>query len=166
MSSNTIVLGAGIIGLSTAYYLSQHQPPSTIHIVDPNPRLFRATASGLAAGFLARDWFPAATAALGRLSFDEHARLAAREGGREKWGYSRSIAWTYTRRPRTPSCSKKERVSRERGEDWLRTGTSRAEASGSGNGVDRLPEDGPEWLRRVRGDSVEAISDTGTTAQV
>ncbi|CZR63816.1 uncharacterized protein PAC_13713 [Phialocephala subalpina] len=54
-TSNTIILGTGIIGLTTAYYLSSSLPPSTVHLVDPSPELF-ASASGRAAGFLAKDY--------------------------------------------------------------------------------------------------------------
>lgn len=163
--SNTIVLGAGIIGLSTAYYLSHHQPPSTIHVVDPSPGLFASSASGLAGGFLALDWFPAAAADLGRLSFSLHARLAEEEGGRERWGYCRSLAWSYAR------AGMAKKGARVRGEDWLRQGASRASAAGSGGGGDDAGSTGdsvkgPRWLRCVAGDGIEAIGDASTTAQV
>lgn len=79
--ATTVILGSGVIGLSTAYYLAQHQPGSSVHLVDASPQLF-ASASGYAGGFLARDWFQAPAAALGALSFDAHGALAAVEGGR------------------------------------------------------------------------------------
>ncbi|ROW13702.1 hypothetical protein VPNG_04531 [Cytospora leucostoma] len=105
-STNTVILGAGIIGLSTAYYLSRHQQQqqqqqqpgessATIHLVEPSPELF-AAASGNAGGFLARDWFGPGAASLGALSFDEHRRLAAAHDGARRWGYSRSTALSYT----------------------------------------------------------------------
>jgi glycine/D-amino acid oxidase-like deaminating enzyme len=55
-SSNTVIIGSGIIGLSTAYYLSEspRTQAQSIHIVDSSPELFQC-ASGLAAGFLAAD---------------------------------------------------------------------------------------------------------------
>ncbi len=87
MSPQTVILGAGIIGVSTAYYLSEHQEPSSIHLVEPSPELF-SSASGHAGGFLAKDWFGPSLAALGAFSFEEHRRLAEECGGREKWGYS------------------------------------------------------------------------------
>lgn len=49
----TTVIGAGIIGVATAYYLSQSSKDE-IHLVEASPQLF-ASASGNAAGFLARD---------------------------------------------------------------------------------------------------------------
>lgn len=93
--ASTVILGSGIIGLSTAYYLSKHQPGSSIHLVDPSPTLF-ASASGFAGGFLAQEgWFQSAAASLGALSFREHARLAEKHGGGDKWGYARSVTLEY-----------------------------------------------------------------------
>lgn len=110
MSSQTVILGAGIIGVSTAYYLSQHQEPSTIHLVEPSPELF-SSASGYAGGFLAKDWFAPSLSALGALSFEEHRRLAEEHGGREKWGYSPATCVSY-------AASAADRDSQTRGDDW------------------------------------------------
>lgn len=110
---STVILGTGIIGLSTAYYLSQlaeHDPDTTptaanprgtretheIHLVEPAPELF-ASASGKAAGFLAKDWFAPAVAPLGALSFDLHRALAAEHGGRERWGWCESVSYSLDR---------------------------------------------------------------------
>lgn len=156
MSANTVIVGAGIIGVSTAYYLSQHQHPSSIHLVEASPELF-SSASGYAGGFLAKDWFAPSVAALGALSFEEHCRLAEQHGGREKWGYSPAICVSY-------AASIAARDSQKRGDDWLRDGTSRADAAPVV--LDSLSGKTPTWLRRVDGDHVELISDEGTTAQV
>lgn len=53
---DTVILGAGIIGLSTAYYLSRSGKtrPESIHVVDSSAELFHC-ASGFAGGFLAKD---------------------------------------------------------------------------------------------------------------
>lgn len=152
--ATTVILGSGIIGLSTAYYLSQHQPGSSIHLVDSSPELF-ASASGYAGGFLAKDWFPPSVAALGALSYEEHRKLAEREGGREKWGYTRSVTVSYEPRGR--------RAAGKRGEDWLLEGTSRV-----GIVSDRGDKKGeiPGWLRRVEGDAVSVVDDGEGTALV
>ncbi|ROV98703.1 hypothetical protein VMCG_06825 [Cytospora schulzeri] len=166
--ANTVVLGAGIIGVSTAYYLSRHQPGNTIHLVEPSPELF-ASASGNAGGFLARDWFGPGAASLGALSFDEHRRLAEAHDGAARWGYSRSTALSYTYA--SPGAGRKG----QRGEDWLQQGTSRANsATGSttkGNGGGDDDDDGldalvPPWLRRGKGASIKPIGDASTTAQL
>jgi glycine/D-amino acid oxidase-like deaminating enzyme len=54
--NTTVILGSGIIGLSTAYYLSEsgNTDPKEIHLVDTSPELFYC-ASGLAGGFLVAD---------------------------------------------------------------------------------------------------------------
>lgn len=148
--ATTIILGTGIIGTSTAYYLSKHQPASTIHLVDPSPELF-ASASGYAGGFLAKDWFSAAAADLGSLSFEEHRKLAEKDDGAKKWGYARSTSISLS--PATNS--KKIDV-------WCRDGASRADAASG----DRTSGVAPPWLRREEGDAVEVISDEGTVAQV
>lgn len=157
MSSPTIILGSGIIGLSTAYYLSlTHPTPSSIHVVDPSTTLF-SCASGFAGGFLALDWFSPPVSALGKLSFEEHARLAGEFGGAERWGYRTSTALSYATGPRGEAT---------RGEDWLRQGTSRAGAAAGGEAVGDGEQERPGWLARVEGDGVEVISEKGSTAQV
>jgi len=152
MSNNTIILGAGIIGTSTAYYLSlsPRTLPHTIHLIEASPTLF-ASASGYAGGFLAKDWFSPSVAALGALSFRLHKELAEEHGGREKWGYSRSTGTSMVD------------GSGKRGDDWLREGGSRAEMAG----VHEFEEGkGPAWLTRRAGGRVEVVSEDGSTAQV
>jgi glycine/D-amino acid oxidase-like deaminating enzyme len=156
MAQSTVILGSGIIGVSTAYYLSQSSPASSTHLVEPSLELF-ASASGFAGGFLAADWFSPSVAALGKLSFEEHKRLAEEFDGREKWGYSRSTGLSYTagRGPRNG-----------RGDDWLRQDPSRADAA---VGVSEFVDGDakplmPKWLSRSVGDNVEEISEEGSTA--
>ena len=149
----TVIIGAGIIGSSTAFYLSQSPSsldPSSIHLVEASPKLFDS-ASGYAAGFLAKDWFSPASSQLGALSFDLHQELAREYGGCEKWGYSSSTAYSLVGQ------------SGEKGYAWCRDGNSRAEAAGS---EAQEVEDGPRWLTGRDGRMVEVISDEGTTAQV
>ena len=155
----TVILGSGIIGVSTAYYLSQTQPPSSIHLVEPSPTLF-ASASGYAAGFLAKDWFSTSVAAVGVLSFVEHKRLADEFGGKEKWGYTRSSGISYT-------AGRRAGRDGSRRDDWLRDGGSRAStASFEASKFSGEGDDAPRWLRRGEGDVVESISEEGSTAQV
>ncbi|KAK8194206.1 hypothetical protein M8818_007394 [Zalaria obscura] len=160
----TIILGAGIIGLSTAYYLT-HSPsstsspnttsdPHTIHLLDASPTLF-ASASGYAGGFLAADWFSPPAAPLGALSFALHAQLAAAHAGRESWGYSASTCASV-------ALGTQGGGSGERGDDWLRTGGSRGAGKGGVGG--EVEVEGPAWLSPKGG--YEVIGEEGTTAQV
>lgn len=143
--ASTVIIGSGIIGLSTAYYLAEHQPGSSIHLVDASPELF-ASASGLAGGFLAKDWFHPTVASLGELSFEEHRRLAGRQGGREKWGYAKSVSLNYEPRGKQTEGTSRVGLVDER----------RDEKDG---GV-------PKWLRRVEGDAVETVDGGDGTAIV
>ena len=134
--ATTVILGSGIIGLSTAYYLAEHQPGSSIHLVDASTELF-SSASGFAGGFVAKDWFQPAVASLGALSFREHQKLAEREEGRENWGYSRTVTVSYE-----PGSGRLDRVdSKQDGEI-------------------------PPWLRRSESDAVSVMDDGSGTAIV
>ncbi|KAK4693168.1 hypothetical protein P7C71_g4182, partial [Lecanoromycetidae sp. Uapishka_2] len=147
---STVIIGAGIIGTSTAYYLSQSKPStSEIHLVEASPELF-ASASGYAAGFLARDWFSPSLAKLGELSFDLHKQLAEENNGYEQWGYSRSSGTSLA-----------ESIEAGNGADWLREGASRSTAAARSSDA---KGGGPTWLRRYS--ELDVMSDGSTTAQV
>ena len=154
----TVIIGGGIIGVSIAFYLSETLEDSTsIHIVESSSRLF-ASASGYAAGFLAKDWFSLGAAELGALSFELHKHLADNNNGSEKWGYAPSTAL---------SLAIQEGVgvsTGARGEDWLLNGTNRAEVS-AGNDV--VNEDGtPAWLTKQERGSLDVINSEDGCAQV
>ncbi|KAJ4347653.1 hypothetical protein N0V85_009750, partial [Neurospora sp. IMI 360204] len=172
-NTGTVILGAGIIGVSTAYYLSLSSPQSSsssseIHLIDPSPTLFWS-ASGFAGGFLARNWFAPEVSSLGALSFAEHARLASAHDGRRNWSYAPSTSLGY-------SAVAADKGVKKRGDDWLRSGTSRAEAApGDGDqkqkvvpvlSVENLNQKTPAWLRRRQGDDVEVIGGEGDAAQL
>ncbi|GAB7348844.1 hypothetical protein MBLNU459_g7552t1 [Dothideomycetes sp. NU459] len=173
--SSVVILGAGIIGCSTAYYLAQSDSSlaRSIHLVDSSPELF-ASASGKAGGFLAADWFGPSVSPLGALSFKLHKDLANQHNGRMKWGYSSSTGASLSQSP-YPTRSDGRR---KRGDDWLRDGSSRAEVAGesdeNGNAsrdkmeaIHRFDEgDGPAWLTRQDGDEFEVIAKNETVAQV
>ncbi|PNH54336.1 hypothetical protein VD0003_g3190 [Verticillium dahliae] len=152
--NTTVILGSGIIGVSTAYYLSETQPPLSIHLVEPSPEFF-SSASGFAGGFLAKDWFASRLASLGELSFNEHKRLAAENDGRQNWGYAKSDTFSHASGPQS--------LRGDADSDWLDTGESRAQVTQAAGTIDTTM---PAWLRRREGDNVQSISEDGTTAQV
>ncbi|KAF2843443.1 FAD dependent oxidoreductase-like protein superfamily [Patellaria atrata CBS 101060] len=155
MSGTTVILGAGIIGCSTAFYLSESKTiqPQNIHLVDPLPDLFQC-ASGLAAGFLAADWFAPSVSSLGALSFRLHKELAEKHGGREKWGYCRSTG---------TSLSQETDVAGHRGDDWLRAEPTRTLPE---SGHEQQSGKGPVWLTKRKGSSIEVISGHDSTGQI
>jgi len=84
---NIVVVGGGVIGCTTAYYLSRHPKfnPAlhTITLLEAAPSL-ASGASGKAGGLLGLWAYPSC---LVPLSFKLHAELAAEHGGAQKWGY-------------------------------------------------------------------------------
>ncbi|TID26485.1 FAD dependent oxidoreductase-like protein [Venturia nashicola] len=157
--TNTVIIGGGLIGLSTAFHLSEspRSQAQSIHVVEASPELFHC-ASGLGGGFLAEDWFVPSVAPLGALSFKLHKDLADKYNGSEKWGYSRCTGTSVTRQPQP---GLKTNV---RGEDWIRHGGSRAAASGTINEFVQGAD--PAWLTKEAGNKLDIISDEGTVAQV
>ncbi|KAI9000795.1 nucleotide-binding domain-containing protein [Trametes punicea] len=190
----TVILGAGIIGLSTAHSLTQLAPPNhRIHLVDPAPQLF-SSASGKAAGFVAKDWFSPAVAPLGNLSFALHRALADKHHGRARWGYSESISYSLdhthydeianaSTRP-SPGSSvdgHKDEIAASGtnssdgpgGLDWLLNNASRATVV-EGDAVEKAQSESadvenavdlPLWLR-AKPEALQVISDRKSTAQV
>jgi glycine/D-amino acid oxidase-like deaminating enzyme len=99
--------------------------------------------------------FAPSVAPLGALSFKLHKELAETHGGRDKWGYCKSIGTSLTYDGETAVGGS--------GEDWLRDGSSRANAAGS---YQFSEGDGPAWLTRAKGSNLEIISQDGSVAQV
>jgi len=73
---HVLIAGAGIIGLSTAYYLQKNHGIQSVTLIDPSGEIAPA-ASGKAGGFLALDWNDQTyTEQLTRRSFSLHQELA------------------------------------------------------------------------------------------
>lgn len=87
VNGEIVIVGAGIMGVSTAYYIQNHKKYANEKIVIIESGSVACSASGKAGGFLARDWHSTETESLGKLSFDEHERLALEFGGAQNWGY-------------------------------------------------------------------------------
>ena len=119
------------------------------------PRSCFASASGYAGGFLAKDWHSASAAELGALSFEEHRKLAEKEGGRENWGYSQSVTVSYEAEGRMAPT--------ESSEDWLNEGMSRVSTA---KASEKSTGEIPRWLRRVHGDAARVIDQGQGTALV
>ncbi|RMJ00605.1 hypothetical protein BHE90_014814 [Fusarium euwallaceae] len=86
---NIVVVGGGIIGCTTAYYLTRHPKfnPAlhTVTLLEAAPSVAPG-ASGKAGGLLALWAYPAC---LVPLSYRLHAELAAEHDGTRRWGYRR-----------------------------------------------------------------------------
>ncbi|PYH48558.1 NAD(P)/FAD-dependent oxidoreductase [Aspergillus saccharolyticus JOP 1030-1] len=170
-----LILGGGIIGLSTAYYASQAEPTRHIQIIDSASALFQS-ASGFSGGFIAKDWFSPEVTSLADLSFRLHQQLADAHDGRRKWGYSASQAFGVTMDEL--DAQGRKTGGKVRGEDWLLSGTSRAEvakqfSSIAGGKKEPVEGDGrvdaqgnPTWMNQPADCVVEEISSEAGCAQV
>jgi glycine/D-amino acid oxidase-like deaminating enzyme len=83
---DVVVIGAGAVGVSVAYYLlTARDPPERVTIVEVDR--VGGGSSGKCNGFLALDWHRPATTSMGELSWTLHADLAKEHAGAEKWGH-------------------------------------------------------------------------------
>ncbi|KAF1997230.1 FAD dependent oxidoreductase [Amniculicola lignicola CBS 123094] len=83
---NIVIIGGGIIGSTTAYYLSQHEKfdreRDSITLLEATN--IAGGASGKAGGLLALWAYPKCIVPL---SYSLHKELATKHGGAERWGY-------------------------------------------------------------------------------
>ncbi|KAH7106696.1 FAD dependent oxidoreductase [Auriculariales sp. MPI-PUGE-AT-0066] len=83
-----VVIGGGIIGCTTAYYITRHPSfrpngrPDTLTILESDE--VAGAASGKAGGLVATWAYPSE---LAQLSYSEHEALAQEHRGSERWGY-------------------------------------------------------------------------------
>lgn len=161
---STVILGTGIIGVSTAYYLSLLSANHQIYLIDSSPVPFHS-ASSFAGGFLAADWFSPASSSLGALSFKLHRQLAAEFDGSSKWGYagSRSLSLVVGDEESEETSSNDGT-----GDAWIQVGGSRADASANAKAgaVEKEANSGPSWLTPQTGQRLDFVSDEKTSAQI
>ena len=88
MSREIVIIGGGIIGCTTAYYLSRHPSYSssttTVTLIEASPHGPAQGASGKAGGLVASWAFPKEIV---DLSFQEHCKLAQEHNGSDRWGW-------------------------------------------------------------------------------
>ncbi|KAF3213384.1 hypothetical protein TWF106_009511 [Orbilia oligospora] len=115
MPQKVVIIGGGIVGVSTAYYLSHHESNPFVTLIEASS--IASGASGKAGGLLALDWHGNDTASLARLSYQLHASLAEQFNGRERWGYRELTTLEI-------SCTEGKAPSRHVAgvPDWLREG--------------------------------------------
>nr|XP_019047848.1 hypothetical protein I302_04467 [Kwoniella bestiolae CBS 10118]OCF26778.1 hypothetical protein I302_04467 [Kwoniella bestiolae CBS 10118] len=97
-----VIVGGGLIGVSTAYHLSRHPdlpPESRITLVEENN--VGTGSSGYASGLLVRNQDDE----LSTIGFDLHKTLARDYGGELKWGYKPIDFYNATLNPSNTSTS-------------------------------------------------------------
>lgn len=85
-----VIIGGGIVGLSTAYYVlaSPHLPPhSTVTLIESSTRGIAQMASKNAGGFISKYWHEKEVLPLAALSWACHVELANQFGGATEWGW-------------------------------------------------------------------------------
>jgi hypothetical protein len=82
-----IIVGGGIIGVCSAYYLLSHPGIFGHRVTLVEENAIASAASGKSGGFLALDWHGPSTTSLAALSFRLHKALAAEYDGKRRWGY-------------------------------------------------------------------------------
>ncbi|KAI9482237.1 hypothetical protein LPJ78_001095 [Coemansia sp. RSA 989] len=88
-----VIIGAGIVGVSTAYFTAKRLAKQYVENERPRVILLEqcepgCSASGKSGGFLARHWSDGTdTEQLAQFSYDLHAKLAQEHNGSERWGY-------------------------------------------------------------------------------
>jgi glycine/D-amino acid oxidase-like deaminating enzyme len=91
VSDSTVIIGAGINGLATAFYLAQGQKcGNNIFVVEISSDVVSA-ASGKANGVLSDYGRTAPVADLAHLSWKLHQQLATTHNGISKWGYVKAV---------------------------------------------------------------------------
>ncbi|KAL3417527.1 FAD dependent oxidoreductase [Phlyctema vagabunda] len=83
---NIVIIGGGIIGCTTAYYLTRHPSfsPANHSVTILEAQSIASGASGKAGGLLALWAYPSCIVPL---SYKLHAELAKEHGGEQRWGY-------------------------------------------------------------------------------
>lgn len=144
-----IIVGAGIMGVCTAYFLVTHPKydPSKYHITIIESKRVAGGASGKAGGLLALWAFPKPIVPL---SFRLHQELSDMYDGEKEWGYRRLT-----------TVSLEGDVSKVTDEDLEKEGKT----TPSKRRFNTLPED-LNWINSALVDSYSELGDSKTTAQV
>jgi len=163
------VAGGGVIGCTTAYYLTRHPSYSAdrcdITILEAG-RL-AGGASGKAGGLLAQWAYPAS---LVSLSFDLHQDLAAEHDGDRAWGYRTIRCGKLTARdprlPDEPSSTPALAWAAQQIASWVSLGKRREVNKDGGDMAPVQVPDDLDWFRREAVTKYEDVAPQKETAQV
>ncbi|KAF4625821.1 hypothetical protein G7Y89_g12341 [Cudoniella acicularis] len=160
---NIVVVGGGIVGCTTAYYLTRHPSydPSVHSITLLEATRIGGGASGKAGGLLAQWAYPTSIVPL---SFDLHSELAEEHNGEELWGYRRIHCGKLIARDRNLPALPSSTWAQLR--SWIPLGKQKYQQNDSRNLPEsELPED-LDWFNSKCVETYEDISTSSATAQV
>ncbi|KAI9672234.1 MAG: hypothetical protein M1831_002048 [Alyxoria varia] len=148
---NIVIIGGGIIGATSAYYLTRHPSYNRTkhHVTLLEASTIAGGASGKAGGLLALWAYPSQIVPL---SFHLHAELAAEHGGEKRWGYRRIGCGQLQARGR--AVGSENRSAENGGKAEVKNGNDAANANANGNGNGdssvSLKKRDPAALKRLR----------------
>ena len=170
-AKNVVVIGGGIIGCTTAFYLATHPRYSSsstnITLVEASKYGVARGASGKAGGLVAKWAYPKE---LVNVSFPEHVHLAKEHNGEQRWGWRMVNCGSWEGRGESLNDSggdgagvgaggKRKSLEKTLGLD------SADRLSENTNAVSGLPSD-LNWVKPSLTDSYSPMAPFGATAQV
>ncbi|KAJ7905154.1 FAD dependent oxidoreductase [Mycena leptocephala] len=155
---NIVVVGGGIIGCSTAYYLTRHprflSSKVAITLIEASAHGAAQGASGKAGGLVAKWAYPKE---LVNVSFSEHVKLANEHNGKDRWGWRYVSTGSWEGRGDFPDGSGGTGLTREKSlEKTLGLPEGRRSS---------LPDD-LLWVKENLTQSYSSMAPDGATAQV
>lgn len=161
--------GGGIIGCTTAYYLSRHpnfpSSNSTITLIEASTKGPAQGASGKAGGLVAKWAYPKE---LVEVSFEEHVKLATEHNGTDRWGWRYVSMGSWEGRGEVYSDSTGGSAVGKGGKRKSLEKTLGLEEGGRSRKTDRKDKGLPEdlWVKEELTDSYSSMAPEGATAQV
>ncbi|KFY09533.1 hypothetical protein V492_05458 [Pseudogymnoascus sp. VKM F-4246] len=159
-----VIVGGGIIGCTTAYYLTKHPSfdPSRHSITLLEATRIGGGASGKAGGLLAQWAYPASIVPL---SFDLHSQLAEAHDGVQQWGYRRISCGKLTAKDQKLPTSQAA-TSWTQLATWFSLGKRKHIKEENRDIPAKDFPDDLDWINAKSIKSYEDISTTNATAQV
>jgi glycine/D-amino acid oxidase-like deaminating enzyme len=162
---NIVVVGGGIIGCSTAYYLTRHprflSSKVAITLIEASAHGAAQGASGKAGGLVAKWAYPKE---LVNVSFSEHVKLANEHNGKDRWGWRYVSTGSWEGRGDFPDGSGGIGLTREKSLEKT-LGLPEGRRSSSNRKLKGLPDD-LLWVKETLTQSYSSMAPDGATAQV
>ncbi|KAJ6588535.1 FAD dependent oxidoreductase [Mycena capillaripes] len=175
---NIIIVGGGIIGCSTAYYLSRHPAFLTsqvaITLIEASAHGAAQGASGKAGGLVAKWGNVSNSPFLSRaypkelvnVSFNEHVKLATEHNGTDRWGWRYVSTGSWEGRGLFPDDSANSSTGLAREKSLEKTlGLAGGRKASSNRQLKGLPDD-LLWIKEDLTQSYSSMAPDGATAQV
>ncbi|KAF7973770.1 hypothetical protein HWV62_14236 [Athelia sp. TMB] len=167
---NIVIIGGGIIGCTTAYYISRHpsfSPSTTVTILEASAKGVAQGASGKAGGLVAKWAYPQEIVDVSFQERPKHVKLAEEHNGTDRWGWRFVGCGSWEGRGQLSGESGTgvgQGGKRKSLEKTLGLGTSNQEDKPSRKSKG-LPND-LTWVREDLTDSYRSMAPANDTAQV